>query len=246
MTISLVSAADRPDLIDAAEAMSSALWPDWLDTQAQRLYWSSLYQPELLAFQTIALEDSSGAVVGLANSIPFLRPERLPDTGWSWVLEQGVEAARAGTRVDALSALSVAIRPDQRGTGLATRLLEAMKPPALRAGLKSMVAPVRPTLKGTYPLQDFATYIGWRRPDGTPFDPWLRTHEALGATIIGPAMNSMTVSASLDQWQRWTGLRFPASGRYAVPGMLAPLDVDLAADTGVYREPNLWMEHPLG
>lgn len=246
MSISLVSAADRPDLIDAAEAMSSALWPDWLDTEAQRLYWSSLYEPQLRAFQTIALDDASGAVVGLANSIPFLRPATLPDTGWSWVLEQGVFSARAGSPVNALSALSAAIRPDQRGTGLATRLLQAMKPPALAAGLTSMVAPVRPTHKSLYPLQDFVTYCGWRRSDGTPSDPWLRTHEALGATIIGPAMNSMTVSASVEKWQAWTGLRFPASGPYAVPGMLAPLEVDLAADTGVYREPNLWMEHPLG
>ena len=113
------------------------------------------------------------------------------------------------------------------------------------AGLGSMVAPVRPTLKAAYPLQDFATYCAWRRADGTPFDPWLRTHEAMGATIIGPAMASQTITGTLEQWQRWTGMRFPASACYAIPGALAPLDIDLAADTGICLEPNLWMEHPL-
>lgn len=245
MAIALFSAKDRPDLVEVAEAMGGSLWPEWLTTAALRSYWSSLYEPNLAAFQTIAVDDTSGEVVGLANSVPFLRGDALPDTGWDWVLEQGVLAARSGSATNALSALSAAILPSQRGTGLAQRLLQAMKPPARAAGLTSMVAPVRPTLKALYPLQDFATYCAWRRDDGTPFDPWLRTHEALGASVIGPAMASQTITGTLAQWQRWTGLKFPASGRYAIPGALAPLEIDLAADVGICLEPNLWMEHPL-
>lgn len=245
MTISLFSAKDRPDLVEAAEAMGGSLWPDWLATAALRSYWSSLYEPNLVAFQNIAVDDTSGEVVGLANSVPFLRGNVLPDTGWDWVLEQGVLAARSGSSVNALSALAAAVRPSHRGIGLAQRLLEAMKPPARAAGLATMVAPVRPTQKALYPLQDFATYCAWRRDDGTPFDPWLRTHEALGASVIGPAMASQTITGTLAQWQRWTGLKFPASGHYAIPGALAPLEINLAADLGICLEPNLWMEHPL-
>jgi hypothetical protein len=193
------------------------------------------------------LDEADGTVVGLANSIPFLRDidASLPDRGWDAVLEQGAIAARDDTPVNALSALAIAIPPSHRGTGLAQRLLGAMKPPALAAGLTSMVAPVRPTLKASYPLQDFATYCGWSREDGLPFDPWLRTHVQLGAVVLGPAMNSMTVSATLEQWQSWTGLRFPQSGHYAIPGGLAPVQADLSTGQGIYREPNLWMEHPL-
>ena len=245
MGVSLFSAADRPDLIQRAEAMGSSLWPDWLSTAALRRYWSAIYEPPLASHQTIAVADGTGDVVGLANSIPFPRDDALSDTGWDWVLECGVLAARAGRPVNALSALSIAIVPSHRGTGLAQRLLAAMKPPAHAAGLETMVAPVRPTLKANYPLQDFATYCSWRRDDGTPFDPWLRTHEAMGATVIGPAMASQTMTGTPDQWQRWTGMRFPASGRYAIPGALAPLAIDLAADRGTCIEPNLWMEHPL-
>lgn len=225
--------------------MGGEQWPVWLSTAALRNYWSDIYRGSLAPFQTIALDGEE--VVGLGNCIPFhlAENEPLPDTGWDAVLEWGVVGAREGKVANTLSALSVAIRPSQRGTGLAQRMLEAMKPPARAAGISRMVAPVRPTLKALYPLQDFATYCGWRRGDGTPFDPWLRTHEALGATVIGPAMASQTIAGTIEQWERWTGLRFPASGRYAIPGALAPLDIDLGANLGICLEPNLWMEHPL-
>lgn len=245
MSIILHSAADRPDLVAAAEAMGEGLWPDWLSTAALRAYWPEIYRGSLAAYQTIALDGD--AVVGLANAIPFHLPsgDALPDTGWDAVLEWGVTGARAGRTPNMLSALSVAIVPAQRGTGLAQRLLEAMKPPARAAGIARMVAPVRPTTKALYPLQDFETYCNWRRADGTPFDPWLRTHGALGATVIGPAMASQTIIGTIEQWQRWTGLRFPADGLYAIAGALAPVRIDLAADQGTLLEPNLWMEHPL-
>jgi GNAT superfamily N-acetyltransferase len=245
LSVTLHSAADRPDLIEPAEAMGNSLWPDWLSTRAQRAYWAEIYQSPLAAFQTIALEGD--AVVGMGNSVPFFLPpgEALPDSGWDAVLEWSVLGARAGRQPNTLTALSVAIRPEQRGTGLAQRLLEAMKPPARAAGISRMVAPVRPTLKSLYPLQDFATYCTWRRNDGTPFDPWLRTHEAMGARVLGPAMTSQTMTGTVSQWERWTGLRFPASGRYAIPGALAPLDIDIQADSGTCIEANLWMEHPL-
>jgi GNAT superfamily N-acetyltransferase len=225
--------------------MGAEIWPVWLSTKAVRSFWSAIYEPPLAQFQTIAVDGDR--VVGLGNSVPFfLAPgASLPDQGWDAVLEWGVLGARSNQPANSLSALSVAIRPDQRGTGLAAQLLAAMKPPARRAGLSRMFAPVRPTRKAFYPLQDFATYCNWRRPDGTPLDPWLRTHEALGATTIRIAEASQTITGTVEQWERWTQLQFPESGRYAIAGALAPLEINLANDIGTCIEPNLWMEHPL-
>lgn len=228
--------------------MSAGLWPAYLKTQALLAYWDELYSPSLSRFQTIATDATTGDVIAVGNSVPFFQaPESsLPETGWDWVIEQGARAARDGTPVNSLSALAVTISPAHRGSGLAVQLLNAMKPPARAMGLTDMVAPVRPTLKARYPLQDFATYCAWRRPDGELFDPWLRTHERLGATIIGPAARSMTVNATIAEWENWTGLRFPASAAYAIVGALAPLQIDLETGLGTYEEPNLWMRHPLG
>ncbi|GHA16585.1 transferase [Devosia pacifica] len=225
--------------------MNSAVWPAYLSTASYHANWYRLYEPHLSPFQTIAVED--GAVVGLANCVPFPLPEggSLPDEGWDWVLATGIAAREKGIACNALSALSVAIVPEYRRTGLAVEMLTRMKQFARQANLSAMYAPVRPTGKPRYPLQAFDTYCHWTRPDGTPFDPWLRTHVLMGARFVSIAARSMTVSASTDQWQKWTGLRFPQSGAYYLEGGLAPLQIDLDADRVTYLEPNYWMQHPL-
>jgi hypothetical protein len=43
------------------------------------------------------------------------------------------------------------------------------------------------------------------------------------------------------QWEERTGLSFPVSGDYVVPGALAPVTFDREAGRGVYVEPNVWM-----
>jgi hypothetical protein len=96
---------------------------------------------------------------------------------------------------------------------------------AARHGFSALVAPVRPTLKGRYPLTPMASYVAWRRPDGSPFHPWLRVHWRLGARVVRIARRAMNVTATVAEWEERTGLRFPASGRYV--------------------EPNVWMRHPV-
>ena len=44
-------------------------------------------------------------------------------------------------------------------------------------------------------------------------------------------------------WEAWTGLSFPGSGRFIVPKALNPVTVDRDKDTGVYIEPNVWILH---
>lgn len=245
MTIELFSAADRPDLVGPAEAMGGVIWPPYLSTPAYAEYWKDLYEEGLSPFQTIAVDAQTGTIAALGNCIPFPWQDDLPDEGWDWVLEAGVTTARAGIACNAVSALSVAVHADYRSTGLARQMLEAMKAAARAAGIGIMVAPVRPTRKHLYPFHDFETYCGWTRDDGSPFDPWLRTHTKMGATLLRPARRSMTVTGTLEQWQRWTSLRFPQSGHYWLPNGLAPLVIDVGNGTGTYIEPNYWLRHPL-
>jgi hypothetical protein len=89
-------------------------------------------------------------------------------------------------------------------------------------------------------------YIGWRRPDGTHFDPWLRTHERLGAEIAKVAPRSTHAPGTVAEWEEWAQMAFPETGAYVVPGALAPVDIDRERDEGLYVEPNVWMVHPDG
>ena len=122
-----------------------------------------------------------------------------------------------------------------------------MRAAAAAGELDCLIAPVRPTLKDRYPLTPIESYAGWRRDDGSAFDPWIRVHERLGGQILGIADCSMTVEGGVAEWESWTGMAFPESGAYVLPQALVPIEIDRASDRGRYVEPNVWMRHsPLG
>jgi hypothetical protein len=110
-------------------------------------------------------------------------------------------------------------------------------------GLTRFVAPVRPTMKTRYPLTPMERYVRWRRPDGLPFDPWIRVHTRLGAELIEVCERSMVIRSTVDAWESWTTMEFPDSGSYVVDGALVPIAIDREADRGEYVEPNVWMRH---
>jgi hypothetical protein len=84
-------------------------------------------------------------------------------------------------------------------------------------GLDTLIAPVRPSLKHRYPLTPIERYLSWRRPDGTHLDPWLRTHERLGADIVKVASESVVGTGTVAEWEEWTEMALPESGAYVVP-----------------------------
>ena len=107
-----------------------------------------------------------------------------------------------------------------------------------------MIAPVRPSQKCNYPLTAIDRYIEWTTPDGQlPFDAWLRVHARSGAKIIKPCHSAMRIEGRVAEWEGWTGMQFPESGEYVVPGALVPVKIDLKLDRGLYIEPNVWMHH---
>ena len=111
--------------------------------------------------------------------------------------------------------------------------------------LASFVAPVRPTLKAACPLTPFERHVGWRREDGSPFDPWLHVRHRLGAEPIKLITRSLTVSGAVAEWEEWAGMAFPEGGDYVVPGALEPIRVDRERGLGRHDEPNTRMRHPI-
>lgn len=188
-------------------------------------------------FQLVLL--GGDKVVGEANTIPVAWTGRLEPRGVDWALECGFSDAVPTT----LCALQARLSPAVQGRGLSRVLLEGMRDLARSHGLDALIAPVRPTDKHRYPLVATEHYAAWRRDDGLLFDPWLRTHERLGAEVLGVAFESMTIPGSVREWEEWAEMPFPESGEYVVPGALVPVRIDREADTGLYVEPNIWMRH---
>src|SRR5262245_13746668 len=187
-----------------------------------RRHWGALYR-QFAAFQPV-LCNTRGVVIAAGFTIPLAWSGRAPDlpSGVDGALERGVHGLARGRPATTLSALLAAVAPDQQRRGLSARVIRAMRSIAARHGLRELIAPVRPTLKHRYPMTSMRRYVRWTRADGAPFDPWLRLHWRLGARFLRVAPRSMIVSGTVAQWEAWTAMRFPESGRTSFAGRSRP------------------------
>ena len=112
--------------------------------------------------------------------------------------------------------------------------------------MNNLIVPVRPSLKSRYPLVPMEAYIRWQNDQGLPFDPWLRVHVRNGGRIVKVCPLAMRIEGSISDWEGWTGMRFPESFDYFVPGALNPVEMNVETDRGLYLEPNVWIDHPSG
>lgn len=238
--------AERPDLVPRLDGPDFDFGPTFIKHDpVSSGRWGRL-AGELGHLQVMLLEGDDDPV-GWIRAVPLARlPETLPAEGWDWAMCIGFEDVDAGRVPTAASALAAVVRKDRLGRGLSRRLVQALRDRCRSLGLATLVAPVRPTEKERYPLIPMAEYASWRRPDGLPQDPWLRVHVRLGGRLVEVCDRSMTIPGTIAEWEDWSGLRLLASGRYVVPGGLAPVEIDVEHDRGVYVQPNQWVLHPLG
>lgn len=244
----LIGPHELPDYRDRAGELSEASWPEFmLHDPIAGENWHELFD-RFNEYQFALLDTETGRMAAMGNSLPFYwnQPlEDLPEGGWDWVLVKAVEDHKAGIQPNFQSAIQINIHPDYRSQRLSTRMVESMRAIGQSRGFEYLVAPVRPTQKSSYPLISIDDYIKWTNEEGLPFDAWLRVHARMGARIIKPCHEAMTITGSRTEWEEWTGLRLPQSGRYVIPGALNPVEIDLENDRGIYVEPNVWMAHRL-
>lgn len=188
---------------------------------------------------------ADGDLIGTTWSVPIRWDGTTGDLpgGYAGTLRRALDDQATGAAVNALVVLAAQVRSDVRRSGVATELIVAQKELAAARHLTFVICPVRPTLKVQYPLIDIADFANWTGADGLPLDPWLRTHVRLGGRILGVARTSQVITGSVADWEQWTGMVFPSSGDYVIPAGLSILRIDVAADTGVYVEPNIWVDH---
>jgi GNAT superfamily N-acetyltransferase len=236
--------AERPGKLPHAHSLSAPN-PAFMDQDEvlKRLFGRVV--TEYSEFLFYVWDDEREEVVGVGHAIPAAWDgdgSGLPDGGFDAVLE--ALFAEGTPTPTVLCALGITIAPECRSRGLSSRMLERMAEIGRDHGLDTLIAPVRPTLKHRYPLAPMERYIAWRGPDGMLLDPWLRTHERLGAEIVKVAPESVRVTGTVAEWEQWTEMVFPETGSYVVPEALVPVEIDRERDEGVYVEPNVWMVHP--
>ncbi len=241
--VQVVESRERPALAEQASESFRVRWPEFIfhdEVSRACIPKVERYFPN---FDLWLLEDES--VVAGGWGVPLSwdgQPASLPG-GYDGALLASVSAFEAAERCDTFCIMAAAVAVEAAGRGLAGEVLAALRDRALAAGLGRVICPVRPTLKSAYPLVPMARFASWRRPDTSSVDPWIRTHERLGATMLGPAARSMVITGAVADWEGWTGMVFPETDRYVVPDALGLVEIDREQDRGTYVEENLWMRH---
>jgi hypothetical protein len=234
---------ERPDLAEVAWERTKDVLPEYNNHgEVLNRFWPRL-TGELPDFQ-FHLVDDRDEILARARTIPVRWDGSLDDlpAGIDGAIARGFDEA-GGANV--LCALVIMVPLDLQGRGWSTVAVEAMRELAVRHDLESLIAPVRPNWKERYPLVPIERHASWRRADGLLFDPWLRVHERLGATVLRPEPESLRITGTVAEWEEWTGMAFPEPGDYWFPRGLASLTIESDADRGSYWEPNVWMRHDL-
>jgi hypothetical protein len=239
---------ERPDLEDEFERLSDAAWPRFLrqrDELGYGQYWPSLFTT--WADWQLLIVDEMGPTIAATHAVPLVwngSAEDLP-TSIADILRRATADHDAGRTPTALCALAVMIDMRFRGKNMSPVAVRAMVDLGRAHALRALIAPVRPATKTAYPLAPMDRYARWTNDDGLPFDPWVRVHARLGADILGVLPRALVIVGTVENWERWTDMRFPDSGPYVVPGALQPVVIDQRADEGRYEDPNVWMRNPI-
>jgi hypothetical protein len=238
----IVTLEQRPDLEKNVRRLDPDVWPAFmLKNEVAGKYWRNLYT--IFPDYQFAICEGFDQVIASGHSIPihWEREDDEPPDSWEEVLEKGFLDKERRHRPTTLAALSIVVAREHRRKGLSLLVLSAIKSIGAKHGLNELIAPVRPTHKCLYPLTAMDSYVKWQRPDGSPFDPWLRVHWRQGARIVKISPRSITITGSVADWEKWTALHFPESGQYIVPGAQQPVTIDCERDIGQYDDPSVWM-----
>ena len=243
MEYEIVSSSQRPDLEEEAAAAFRQRWPEFIFHDPVPPKYMPRVTEHFSHYDVLLLDDGKVAAGGWG--VPFSYSGQVDDLpeGYDAGLVRAVEDHEASRTMTAFSFMAAAVNPEYDKLGLAAQVLSCLTDRALEAGLQFVFAPLRPTWKSRYPHVSMSQYATWKREDGFSIDPWIRTHERIGAKIVRPAPNSMVIPGTVAEWEQWADMVFPVTGDYVVLGALNLLHVDREHDFAIYREENLWVQH---
>lgn len=239
----VVTYSERPDLAEEARTVLRVKWPEFIHHDAVSEAYLGRVEEYFSTYDVLLLDD--GRVVAGGWGVPLRWDGSIADLpdGFDGALVRAVQDHEASVAPTTLSFMAAVVGDRVTKRGLAREVLTTLRDRATAAGLSHVIAPLRPTLKPRYPLTPMATFATWTRADGLSIDPWIRTHQRMGAKVLGPAPRSMVITGTVAEWESWTSMLFPETGRYVVPDTLGLVDIDRERDMGTYVEENLWIQH---
>ena len=199
------------------------------------------YFPEFQLF----FIDSNEMLVGFLNSIPIYwdKPMTdLPDEGWDWLVEKGIEGYENKIKPNCLGGLQIIVTKEYLGNGYSKMLIAEGKKIQTSLGFKNFILPIRPTFKSKYPEMDMEEYIHFKQGEKI-YDPWIRTHNSSGAKIIKVCPKAMHIKGDINYWEGLMNSKIVKSGYHIVEGALNPVWMDVEKDFGEYNEANIWIRY---
>jgi GNAT superfamily N-acetyltransferase len=248
MTSEIIYYDQRPELWQRFAEVFAGILPEYNlhgDVLATG-YWERLH--ETFGRYQLVLVSPDNEILATARGIPANwdgTPVGL-GPGLDAAIEAGFALHDGKREPNTLCALGIEVAPSHQGAGLGTVMLQALRAIAREAGFGQVIVPVRPTWKDRYPLVAIERYARWTTDGGWPFDPWLRTQVCAGGKLSVPTSRSSLITGSVANWESWTGMRFPDTDDYVIPGGLATVRIDRDADLGTYWEPSVWVVHESG
>ncbi|MGE0054479.1 MAG: transferase [Hyphomicrobium sp.] len=242
--LAVTTCGEHPDFFDASVDLENETWDDlsFLDfTSAHHSYYDELLE-RFPDFRLCMFEVQTGEMIATGMCVPLHVADdvALPHEGWDWIVSTAYgQAGCANT----LAALSISVPKQYRQRGFARDMINAMRALAAMKDLSNIIAPVRPSSKCNHPFVPMNQYVNWQDQRGRIFDPWLRSHVAVGGKIVGVCERSMVVEQPLEFWSPWTQCEPDSDGPMPFQGGLVPLEVDLNKGVGRYIEPNVWVRH---
>ncbi|NIB38404.1 hypothetical protein HBA55_02345 [Pseudomaricurvus alkylphenolicus] len=237
----IVPYREHPQYVSQALSFEAESFPKYIEEDAVWADISPHFYDEFADFQFFVVDETNHQLVGVCNCVPFNwsgDPDQLPS--YHQMLTDALKDWRAGRQANTLSPVQAIINPVYRGQGVSQLIFAEAARLSRAQRMTSVMVAVRPTLKDQYPLVPIEEYARWRRSDGQLFDPWLRAQERIGSEMIKPVAASTVIEGAIADWERWTGMKFPASGEYWLPGGLSTLTIDLENNIGRHCEPHVW------
>lgn len=240
MNYQIYTLRDRYHYLKELKDLNRKSWPEFF-RHGEIPSWEKIFD-ELSQF-LLLLVSSDNDLIAAGITVPAVwsgHTAELPET-IETIIANGVKIREGSPNT--LIAIAALVDEEYRGEKLSAEILKQMKILAMEHAIQNLLIPVRPTWKARYPLQEIEQYVSWQRSDGMYYDPWLRTHQRLGAKFLKCVDSTLKVTGTIDDWQTWTGMIFPESGQYVVEGALQPITIDVESNVGIYHDPNVWMQH---